>query len=242
MPPRHSLERTDRLGLKPRRRVEQRPTAERPALSAEVALRACLKTRQTSQTTHHQMDHGHTDHRVARLGQIFVIFGSSAIPAEPPEGALHNPALRQGQNALDPSGPFDHVQANIPPGPERPHPGEAVTGRGLIRPDQPPSGKPAAEDVSQQHGSIAILHTSGRDHYGQEQPSRLDEDVTFAAIDVFRGIIAVDPPFSVVLTDGLSMIPALGCRCVPTTTRTSPRSMSCRCCQVPSSRQTRTSC
>ena len=33
-------ERTDRLGLKPRLRVEQRPKAERPALSAEVALKA----------------------------------------------------------------------------------------------------------------------------------------------------------------------------------------------------------
>ena len=38
-------------------------------------LRGCLKTCHTSQTAHHQMDHGHADHGFARLGQVFVIFG-----------------------------------------------------------------------------------------------------------------------------------------------------------------------
>jgi hypothetical protein len=51
-----------------------------PIRSAEDAatvdiLRACLKTCHTSETTHHQVDHGHTDHGFARVSQIFIIFG-----------------------------------------------------------------------------------------------------------------------------------------------------------------------
>ena len=51
--------------------------------------------------------------------------------------------------------------------------------------------------------------------------------MAFAALDLFVRIKAADPPFSVVLTDWLSMIPALGWRCFPLATRTSPRNRSC---------------
>jgi hypothetical protein len=36
-------------------------------------LRGCLKTCQTSEATHHEMDHRDTDHRVTRVGEIFII-------------------------------------------------------------------------------------------------------------------------------------------------------------------------
>ena len=61
----------------------------------------------------------------------------------------------------------------------------------------------------------AVLHVGSRDHHGQQQPYGIDEDVALAALDMFVGIIAVDPPFSVVLMDWLSMLPALGWRCRP---------------------------
>ena len=90
------------------------------------------------------------------------------------------------------------------------------------------------------HGPIAVLHTGGRDHDGEEPPSGIDEDMPFAPLDLFVRINAADPPVSVVLTDWLSMMPALGCRCFPAATRTSPRSRSCITCQVPSFRQRQT--
>jgi hypothetical protein len=45
------------------------------------------------------------------------------------------------------------------------------------------------------------LHAGGRDHYREEKPEGVDEDVSFAAVDVFGLGVAVDPPFSVVFTD-----------------------------------------
>ena len=53
------------------------------------------------------------------------------------------------------------------------------------------------------------------DDDAEEQPERIDEDMALAPLDLFARIKAADPPFSVVLTDWLSMMPALGCRCLP---------------------------
>jgi hypothetical protein len=63
--------------------------------------------------------------------------------------------------------------------------------------------------VQQLHRPVAVLHAGSRDRHREEQPEGVDEDVPFAAVDVFGLVVAVDPPVSVVLTDWLSMIPAL---------------------------------
>ena len=91
-----------------------------------------------------------------------------------------------------------------------------------------------AQDLQQRLCAIAVWHTGGGDDDRQQQAERIDEEVAFAAFDLFVCIEATDPPFSVVLTDWLSMIPALGWRCLPMATRTSPRSRSCIRCQLPS--------
>jgi hypothetical protein len=90
------------------------------------------------------------------------------------------------------------------------------------------------EDLQQRLRPVAVWHTGSRDHHRQDQAEGIDEEMTFAALDLFVRIEATDPPFSVVLTDWLSMLPALGWRCLPVATRTSPRSRSCMSGQVPS--------
>jgi hypothetical protein len=89
--------------------------------------------------------------------------------------------------------------------------------------------------LQQQLSTITVLHASGSsDDDRQQQTERIDEDVAFAAFDLFMRVKAADPPFSVVFTDWLSMIPSLGWRCLPVATRTSPRNRSCMSGQVPS--------
>ncbi len=90
------------------------------------------------------------------------------------------------------------------------------------------------EALQQQLRPLAILHVGGRDDHHQDQAERVDEEVPLAAFDLFVRIKAAEPPFSVVLTDWLSMMPALGWRCFPVATRTSPRSRSWMRCHVPS--------
>jgi hypothetical protein len=76
----------------------------------------------------------------------------------------------------------------------------------------------------------------------EDQPECIDEDVAFAPFDLFVRIEAANAPFSDVLTDWLSMIPALGCRRLPAAARTSPRRRTYVCCQVPSFRQRQKYC
>jgi hypothetical protein len=79
----------------------------------------------------------------------------------------------------------------------------------------------------QAFSTSAVLHVGASDDHGEQQPSRIDEEMALATLHMFVGIIAAHPPFSVVLTDWLSILPALGWRCRPAATRTSPRSKSC---------------
>jgi len=55
------------------------------------------------------------------------------------------------------------------------------------------------------------LHAGGMDNHGEDQSHRVDHKVAFSPVYALTSIIPSDPPFSVVLTDWLSMMPALGC-------------------------------
>ena len=97
-----------------------------------------------------------------------------------------------------------------------------------------------AEASQPRHRALAVLDTGGCDDYRAQEPYRVDTAMPCVAVDVFVGLVAVGPPVAVVLTDGLSTIPALGGRGWPAATRTSPRRRSCMICQVPSWHHVRT--
>ncbi len=130
--------------------------------------------------------------------------------------------------------PFDHLETDFVPGPLGPHPRRAVTSIGLIGPNQPEPGEPVLEDRQEGVSALALLHVGARDDHCQQAPQGVDEAMPRAPFALCVPVKAAAPPLSVVLTDWLSMIPALGWRCFPAATRTSPRSRSCIPCQVPS--------
>jgi hypothetical protein len=74
--------------------------------------------------------------------------------------------------------------------------------------------------------TIAVLNIGRMDDGNKHQPKNIYEQMAFAAIDLLASIVAVRPPFSVVLTDWLSMMAALGCRLRPAASRASPRNSS----------------
>lgn len=74
--------------------------------------------------------------------------------------------------------------------------------------------------------TIAVLNIGGMNDGNEDQPENVYEQVAFAAVDLLASIVAVRPPFSVVLTDWLSMMAALGCRLRPAASRVSPRNSS----------------
>jgi hypothetical protein len=50
------------------------------------------------------------------------------------------------------------------------------------------------------------------DDHGEDQAERVDQDVPLPPGDFLAPVVTSGPPFSVVLTDWLSMIAAEGCR------------------------------
>jgi hypothetical protein len=74
--------------------------------------------------------------------------------------------------------------------------------------------------------SVAVLDIGRVDDGDKDQPENIYEQMAFAAIDLLARIVAVRAPLSVVLTDWLSMMAALGWRSRPAASRTSPRNSS----------------
>lgn len=114
--------------------------------TSRLHLRACLKTAHAREATDHQVDHRHPDHRFTGLGEIRVIFGESPVAAEPSERPLDDPPFGEHVEPLEAFESFDHLQADVAPGPQGPHPGSERTRLGLIGPDQPQARNLVPED------------------------------------------------------------------------------------------------
>jgi hypothetical protein len=203
-------------------------------------FRGCLKTCQTSQATDHEMEHRHPDHGLTRLGSGLIIFGSSAVTAQPAERPLPDPTPRASLDTLDACGPPDNLQADLSSGPQGPHPRDALSTIGPSGPAAPPPGQLLPEALQQPLRPLAVWYLSRRDPHGQEAPEGLAAEVAWAAFARWVRVNAADPPGSVVLTAGLALLPALGGRCWPVAARTSPRTRAGLRAQVPSWRQSQT--
>jgi site-specific DNA recombinase len=115
--------------------------------------------------------------------------------------------------------------------------GHAVVLVALVGPDQAQPREPHQRPPQHQLGAVGLLDVRRMDHHDQQQAQRIDEDVAFAAVYALGRIIAARPPFSVVLTDWLSRIAALGVGSRPSASRTFARSASWIAPHVPSARQ-----
>jgi hypothetical protein len=74
--------------------------------------------------------------------------------------------------------------------------------------------------------TIPVLNIGRMDDGNKDQPKNVYEQMALATVDPLASIVAVRAPLSVVLTDWLSMMAALGCRLRPAASRVSPRNSS----------------
>ena len=168
----------------------------------------------------HDVDHDQVDHRFTGGWKRFVVLAHSTIPADPPKGALYDPALRQHGEADERVGTFHDFQY---PTAEQLRPSDQFARVAAVGPDFLQSRVHAAKLLEHQLGAVAVLDVRGMYHDGQNQPQRVDDDVPLATIDLLARVVTPRPPFSVVLTLWLSTIAAEGVGLRPALTRTFSR-------------------
>ena len=70
---------------------------------------------------------------------------------------------------------------------------------------------------------LTVADIGGMDNELEDESLRIDDQMAFTAIESFPSIVAAQPPFSVVLTDWLSIMAPLGSGSRPARSRTSSR-------------------
>ncbi len=168
----------------------------------------------------HQVDHHDKDHGFTAGGEHLVVLAHPTIPADPAEGPLHDPTLRQDHKADDIIATLDDFQNPVS---KRSRPFNQFASITTVRPNQLQASMPPMELAQHQLGSVAILNVGGMNNDGQYQPQRVDDNMPLATVDLLARVVAMRPPFSVVFTLWLSTIAAEGDFFRPADTRTLSR-------------------
>ena len=184
----------------------------------------------------HQVDHRYMNPGLTGFWQFLVVLAEPSASAEPGQRPFNHPSARQHLELVAVRSPAHHLQQ---PSSSLPSPRHQPTGIGRIRPDDLEPGEPAQQLGQHQPGPVPVLDVGGVNHHGQEQPGGVHYDVALAPGHLFAGVVAARPPFSVVLTDWLSMIAPLGVASRSSLSRTMGRSASKTRSQVPSLRHFR---
>jgi hypothetical protein len=165
------------------------------------------------QPSYHDVNHGDAYPCLAALARLFIIAAQPAELHQPGKGALYHPAARQHDKASGTSTTLDDLQRPTRKGG---YPANQLTRIAPVRPQQAQSRKLARQPFAHQLGPVPILNARTMNHDHEQQAQRVYGDVTFAPLDFLARVVAVAPPFCVVLTDCESRIAALGVGSLPT--------------------------
>lgn len=116
---------------------------------------------------------------------------------------------------------------------------EKLAAIALVRPASSDGRKLLVDRRQKGHGSKTVTDVGSRDMDALDQSQRVHAQMALATVDLLRAVIAVGPPFSVVFTEWLSMMQAVGSPLRPAATRTRARSTWFASSQIPARCQTR---
>ena len=177
------------------------------------------------------MNHCDMHPSLGRGRQGFVVLAQPTAPTQPRECSLNHPSSGQHLKLMAIPRTPDDFQNIARKGLDPIHQPASVTS---ISPNQPQTPEPSHQFVDDQLCTISVLDVSRMDHHGQQQPHGIHYDVALSTVDLLASVIATRPPFSVVLTDWLSMMAALGVGSLPADLRTAERRVSLTRSHVPS--------
>ncbi len=144
------------------------------------------------------MNHRDVDKCLADLGSALVVLAQPPVVVQPTKRAFHDPT---GVQHLEPNHlrrALHHRQCPVKRQAYSPHQATRVPAVGHYRVD----ARQPLRDITQQiRRTIPILDMRGVNDYGQEQPHRIDKDVSFPSLHLLARVVPrASPPFSVVFT------------------------------------------
>ena len=178
------------------------------------------------------MNHRNLNPCLAGLWQSFIILAQPTTPTQPCQCAFDDPSARQHLKMVAVRRTLDNLQK---PTTECTGPLYQLSCIAAISPYQLESRKSPQKLGQHELDPVSVLDVRSMDDNGQKQSQSVYDDMALASRDLLARIVATRPPFSVVLTDWLSIMAALGVGSRPSASRTFGRSASWMRSQLPSS-------
>lgn len=148
---------------------------------------------------------------------IFIVLTETTILPKPCKRPLNDPAARQYIKRVSIVAATHDIQYPLA---ASLHPVNQLSSISSISPDQLKSRQPDLCPQQQFLGAIPVLHVTRMNQDGQHQCHSVYENMTLASIHFLCSIIPTRTPFSVVFTDWLSIMPALGSASLSAASRT----------------------
>ena len=162
----------------------------------------------SSQTAEHDVSHRKVNLGAAASDRGFVFAAEQAITVQPAERPFHDPAVRKNFESIDIITAFHDFQFSA-----------KCLSRcfdqfacvATIGPDDFES-RFTTRFLEHQIGSVTILNAGGCDDHRDQQPQRIDQNISFASFHVLLGIVTAFAPS----LRGLAVHDRRRGRCLPT--------------------------
>ena len=166
-----------------------------------------------TELSEHEANGGEAEEGERAVVEVFPVLGKPATTVEPGDCALDDPALWQDDKALGPIATAHDLGYQARHGDRQTilkhRPCVGGVGKQLLE-----KRELSEQGGQNQDAAVAILNIGGGHQRVQQQPQRIDENVTLLALDQLAGIepiwIDAGPPFSALFTLWLSMMQAVG--------------------------------
>jgi len=182
------------------------------------------------QSATHQVYHSDADHCFAVVCNHLIVLCQSPVSPEPSKGSFDDPSFGQDGKSFNVVAALDDFQRTTQ---SLFCPFNQLAGIAAVRPNEREAAKALAQVFKDQLGSVAILNGGLVDDHGDNEPEGVNDNVPLSSVNFLSGIVSAKPPFSVVLTDWLSMMAALGVGSRPQALRTCSRRRSWILVQTP---------
>ncbi len=170
----------------------------------------------------HHIDHGNAYHGFTALNQRLIVFGKSAVFPKPCKCTFYDPSLGKDDKLVRLRAFDDFNDPAVPAN----RPVHKLSGITTIGPDHFKAPPSRTQLLDQQFAAITVLDVGRVNDQRKDQAERVNNDMALAPLGFLARIVPSVAPFSAVLTDWLSMMPALGVGLRPSSIRTRRRSCS----------------